>query len=297
MNISEETRRRIVRTLRSEGINWHGNLGEVEFLSRIYDLDKLPSHDCRFEDARGDILQHRVRNYDWTDDWIFDDDRFDLLHCSDDEFLRFLCEMIHPAVRLNKQEDAKLLELFNEELAREGYKIVETKTRFGKIRYEPTGILPHTVDALRQVRDIAEAIDSEYIQREIVRMTVAIEKDPELAIGTAKEFVETMCKTILTARKKPFKGDENLPKLVYLTIEEVKPMGKTQLDPATQKSVRRMLGTLSTLTQCVAELRNLYGTGHGKGVGAAIIDPVYAALAVNAAATLALFLHQLYEKG
>jgi hypothetical protein len=297
MAISEATRRNIIRTLREEGVSWSGRLDDVDFLSRLYDLDQLPSHDDRFDNAKGDIWQHRINNYDWSDDWIFDDDRFDLLHCSDNEFLRFLCEMINPIVRPDRKEAENLLEFFNEQLGPEGYQIVEKKTRFGNVRYEPVGLLSKTISALEEVQDIAEEINSEYMQREILRMKTALEReDIELAIGTAKEFVETICKTILNERNKPTKGDENLPKLVYLTLEEVKAVPTVDTGIKTNKLVKKTLGTLSTLTQCIAELRNLYGTGHGKNASAVSLEPWHATLAVNAATTLALFFYQSHEK-
>jgi len=296
MGISEATRREIIRIFRSEGIRWSGSLDDVAFLCRIYDLDQLPSKDGRFDNAKGDIWQHRINNDDWPDDWIFDDDRFNLLHCSDNEFLRFLCEMINPAVRSDRNEAEKLLEFFNEKLETEGYKIVAKKTRFGNIRYEPTGILLNTLGALEQIKDIAENLNSQYLQREIVRMTTAVDRDSELAIGTAKEFVETICKMILSKRNKPLKGNEDLPKLVKLTIDETKPMAETRSDMKINKLIHKTLGVLMTLTHCIAELRNLYGTGHGREVSTVSLEPRHAALAVNAATTLALFLYQSYEK-
>mgnify|MGYP001117858491 CR=1 FL=1 len=42
--------------------------------------------------------------YDWEPDWVFFDRRFNLLRASDDEFLAFLCEMVHPVVRANPEE-------------------------------------------------------------------------------------------------------------------------------------------------------------------------------------------------
>ncbi len=296
MGISEATRREIIHTFRSEAIRWSGSLDDVAFLSRIYDLDQLPSIDDRFDNAKGDIWQHRINNDDWPDDWIFDDDRFNLLHCSDSEFLRFLCEMINPAVRSDRNEAEKLLKFFNDKLGSGGYQIVAKKTRFGNIRYEPIGILTNTLDALEQIKDIAEDLNSEYLLREIVRMTTAVDRDPELAIGTAKEFVETICKMILSKRNKPLKGNENLPKLVYLTICETKPIAESQSDMRINKLIRKTLGVLTTLTHCIAELRNLYGTGHGKDVSTVSLEPRHAALAVNAATTLAIFLYQSYEK-
>jgi hypothetical protein len=69
----------------------------------------------------------------------------------------------------------------------------------------------------------------------------------------------------------------------------------SQVSAKFDELIRKILGALSTLTQCIAELRNLYGTGHGKDVKTVIVKPKYAALVVNAATTLALFLYQSHE--
>ena len=37
---------------------------ELGFLGRLFDLDSLPSFDSRFKNARDDIIQHTVNNYD-----------------------------------------------------------------------------------------------------------------------------------------------------------------------------------------------------------------------------------------
>jgi len=297
MPISEATRRRIIRTLREEDISWSGSLNDVDFLSRIYDLDQLPSHDPRYDNAKGDIWQHTINNPgDWDSYWIFEDERFNLLHCSEDKFLRFLCEMIHPKVRPDTKEAQNLLKVFNEQLSPEGYQIAGKTTAFGNKRYEPTGILPSTLSSLEQVKDIAEKLNSEYLQKEIVRMTNAIESDPELAIGTAKEFVETICKTILKERKISFKSDEDLQKLVFMTIDEIKPVSASAPDKKTERIIRRIVGNMNDLTRCIAELRNLHGTGHGKDIHVITLEPRHAAFAVNAATALVLFLYQSYEK-
>lgn len=76
--ISQVTRRDIFDYLRTEGGPWWGRLTEVAFLGRLYDLETLPSTDRRFATAGRDIVQHRVGNNDWDDDWVFDDPRFEL---------------------------------------------------------------------------------------------------------------------------------------------------------------------------------------------------------------------------
>ena len=60
MRISEITRRNIFDTLRVENVNWAGRLDEPDFLSRIFDLEQMPSYDSRFKNAAGDIWQHRI---------------------------------------------------------------------------------------------------------------------------------------------------------------------------------------------------------------------------------------------
>src|SRR5688500_1054712 len=99
-DISEVTRRSIIDYLESTGIEWSGRLPEDEFLARLYDLSSMPSNDHRFQDAAGDIRKHRVMNpNDWENDWVFLDSRFNLLWADDKQFLRFLCETVHPIVR------------------------------------------------------------------------------------------------------------------------------------------------------------------------------------------------------
>ena len=127
--ISQITRRNVFDFIQVEGFWWAGRIEETDFLSRIFDLEKMESYDSRFENAVGDIWQHRVTNpNDWEDNWVFTDKRFNLLSCDDSVFLTFLCEMIHPIVRANISEVNKLLQIFNENLKQDNYEIVE-KTR------------------------------------------------------------------------------------------------------------------------------------------------------------------------
>ena len=62
MKISEITRRDILDALlvSVEGDQIYGRLEELEFLSRVWDLEAMPSTDARFDNAHGDIWQHTV---------------------------------------------------------------------------------------------------------------------------------------------------------------------------------------------------------------------------------------------
>jgi hypothetical protein len=64
-----------------------------------------------------------------------------LLHASDEQFLRFLCETVHPAVRPTTDEALSLVDYYNQKLAQVGWQIVEVQRIAGKpaFDYQRTG--------------------------------------------------------------------------------------------------------------------------------------------------------------
>jgi hypothetical protein len=176
--LSEVTRREIVdRLLASTRGNWSGHLQEDDFLSRLYDLDRLPSTDGRYRTAAGDIWKHRVMNTDWDEHWVFHDRRFRILRAPDEEFLRFLCETVHPMARPDSDEARRLVAEFNEELARDGWEIYEKRQLSGRpvfaarqvggrveVFEEPTG-WPKVDRQMGEVRErLREAVNEEQFQ-------------------------------------------------------------------------------------------------------------------------------------
>lgn len=121
--ISEVTRRAIADRIVAGGFEWAGRFMEDDFLSRLYDLQALPSYDRRASSAAGDIRLHRCHFRDWDDDWIFYDNRFNLLRCQDAEFLRFLTETIHPIVRIESDQADQMVALYNEQLKVDGWEL------------------------------------------------------------------------------------------------------------------------------------------------------------------------------
>jgi len=289
--ISEVTRRGLFDELRMTQVNWSGRLGESDFLGRVFDLTSLPSRDHRYSDMAGDIFQHRERNLDWPDDWVFDDSRLNLLRCDDEVLLRFLCEIIHPIVRSDEKQAQQLVETFNRHLAVDGFEIVPRTMISGRAVYaaRARGNTPAAITS--DVRRVANALSSDQVFAQITRIETSITADPALAIGSAKEFVETLCKGILTAKGEVLLGSETLPQLV----KRVRTVLGLELDGATGDTVKRMLSALATLTQGVAELRGQLGSGHGHHPSTAQPSPTVARLAVGAATTLGVFLFDLYE--
>jgi hypothetical protein len=296
MRITEATRRDIFDALRLETTTWSGRLDEAEFLGRVFNLRALPSHDHRFHDAAGDIRQHRVNNYDWSDDWIYNDSRFDLLGCEDETFLRFLRELLHPVVRADKDEVERLRLTFNKALREDGYELVECDRVSGRPLFNARLTAAQIVPATQKLKTAFEHATMTYVVQQITRMEAAIEVDPGLAIGTAKELVETCCKTILFDRNLAVDKSTDLPSLVK---QAAKALALTPDDIPEQaraaETIRRLLSNLGSITTAVAELRNLYGTGHGKDARAKGLQARHARLAVGAASTLALFLIETHE--
>ena len=99
-------------------------------------MKSLPSYDDRFPDAAGDIRQHTVNNDDFELGWVFTDERFQLLTGTDAIFLRFLCEVFHPAVRYEKGYWEEFLEAVNNLLRNDGYELYPAETISGRDVYE-----------------------------------------------------------------------------------------------------------------------------------------------------------------
>lgn len=295
MKISLLTRRDIFDSMIAERINWNGRLEESEFLARLFELNKFPSNDQRFEDAAGDIWQHRVNNDDWDDDWIFHDKRFNLMGCDDEVFLRFLSETIHPIVRQDATEAERLCQLYNQFLKVDGYQLSERIKISGRPVYIGHYIGNFVTPGVNEAKNVLSGTDPGYVAQQITRMEASVNNDPGLSIGTSKELVETICKTILIERSVVFSKNADLPELVKLTCKEL----KLTPDDIPEKSkavdtIKRLLSNLATITQGVAELRNHYGTGHGKAAGSKGLQSRHAKLAVGAASTLAVFLTETH---
>ena len=292
--ITTVTRKNIIDEL-SLGFSWSGSLDEVEFLSRLYNLSALPSHDYRYNDASGDIWKHRVINSDWSDNWVFSDSRLDL--SSDEEFLNFLCETIHPIVRSKEDDVATLLKIYNKYLATDGWEIVETSRISGKAVFGARrGLLGHAA-SVEAAKEMAVRLNAEYLAQQITRMESAIDNDPELAIGTAKEFIETISKLILEERNVPYGKNADLPGLVKLTVKRLKVVpDSVQNQRNAEDIIKRLLNNLASMGRSLAELRNLHGTGHGKNATYQGLQEHHGRLAVRVAMAIGVFLFEAHQK-
>ena len=297
-DVSRVTRQNIIDGLKIDNVVWSGRLEDVEFLQRIYDLETMPSTDSRFKDAAGDIWQHRVNNpTDWPDDWIYDDSRFSLLQGPTDIFLRFLCEIVHPVVRPDRNEALKLVQHFNDQLRGEGWSLVEEETIAGRPRFVARRLQVGGSRSVSRARTVADALNAGWMQKEIERLENAVERDPALAIGTAKELVETCCKSILSKRGIEVSRKADLPELTKILAKELKLVPEGISDQAKgAETIRLVLRNLSALTHYLAELRGLYGSGHGRDGTHRGLEARHARLAVGAAVAFIDFVTETHHQ-
>jgi hypothetical protein len=165
-------------------------------------------------------------------------------------------------------------------------------------QYKNGRILPLSPTAsLHLLKEAAVVFNADYLADQVRRLEQAVDSDPAQAIGTAKELVETCCYTILSERGKPAADKPDLLPLVRRTLEELKlvPDGIADAQKGA-KSIKSLLGNLAVITQSLAELRNLYGTGHGKDGKMKGLSTRHARLAVGAATTLAVFLFDTHQE-
>lgn len=153
---------------------------------------------------------------------------------------------------------------------------------------------PHIpLDQCERVGDIHSIPE---LARQATRIRSGLEEgnDAELAIGSAKEPLESVLRTVTEDHTQ--KPTDDIPTLLK------KAQAKLDLDPKRvdaalpgAESLRRTLSNLGQVVIGVAELRTLYGTGHGRSQGYEL-ELAHARLVVNAAISVATFLLEVWQE-
>lgn len=73
-----------------------------------------------------------IHNGDYPDNWIFEDERFQLFDGEDYILLNFICEVFHPEVRDENGIWERYLERINALLKEDGYEIAATSKLSGR---------------------------------------------------------------------------------------------------------------------------------------------------------------------
>jgi hypothetical protein len=153
-------------------------------------------------------------------------------------------------------------------------------------RYSPSGYYADV-----SAKNISEAFSSDYIDKQLKMMLTMQHENPTEAIGKAKELIESCCKAILEANSQEIDKNWDVSTLTKKTMEYLKIMPCDIPDniPAAQ-TMKSILGNLRAIAKGIAELRNLYGSGHGKLPNYKGLEERHAKLAVGSSLALVNFL-------
>ena len=130
------------------------------------------------------------------------------------------------------------------------------------------------------------------LERHVARIRATLHDDPAQAVGSSKELLETVLRTILGEFGEQPAGE------IHDLLKRVQK--KLKLDPGSAdgrpgaETIRRTLSNLGQVVVGVAEVRNLFGTGHGRS-RAGELERAQAKLVVNAAVMLATFLTEVFR--
>ncbi|MCI7497996.1 MAG: abortive infection family protein [Oscillospiraceae bacterium] len=145
---------------------------------------------------------------------------------------------------------------------------------------------------------LQEKFSSEYLSKQIDLMLKMQTENPTEAIGKAKELIESCCKTILDNRQVKWDKNWDMGKLTgeTLTLLNLTPKQIPDSDPVAE-NIKAVLGNLRGITSKLAEIRNPYGSGHGKSATFTGLETRHAKLAVGCSITFVTFLWDTYEGG
>jgi len=184
----------------------------------------------------------------------------------------------------------------NEHLAADGWEITERGKISGKSVYGGRRRLLDSGVGVKAAKDLAVEFDATYLSQQTTRMEAAMQSDPELAIGSAKEFVETICKTILKERAIPLPPADDFPQLVRTTIKSLRLVPEAISDGSGgEQIIKIFLNNLGSISNTLAALRNPYGTGHGKEATHEGLEEHHARLAVGVATAFGVFLYEAHK--
>ena len=146
------------------------------------------------------------------------------------------------------------------------------------------------------VESVKKSFYTEYMSQQIRLMIDSQDQYPAEAIGKAKELIESCCKTILEGLSISIDKDWTFQQLVSKIFEKLDIMPKS-VDPSSPAadSLKRIYGNLKGMISPLAEIRNAFGTGHGRTVDFQGLDSRHAKLLVGMSATLVEFLWDTYQ--
>ena len=169
---------------------------------------------------------------------------------------------------------------------------------YNKCRAYMDRVLNVTTPLATNATELQEKFSSDYLSKQIELMLRMQNENPTDAIGKAKELIESCCKTILDNKGVAWNKNWDMSKLTGETLKllNLTPKNIPDSDPVSE-NLKAVLGNLRGITTKLAEIRNPYGSGHGKSASFTGLEIRHAKLAVGCSITFVTFLWDTYEGG
>jgi hypothetical protein len=213
---------------------------------------------------------------------------------------RSLVECYYSSIEWDKQSDIrKILNVYEDILLdipdeERGY-YIDLLKRDGYY-YEDSRLFSDTVESELREAIRNSSLDASRLHIYLERINESVETDPALAIGTIKELIEATLKTILSNKGITAVSGDDIRDLLR-KVQKSLDLAPQDIDDSKKGSaiIRKILSNLGQLVIGVSELRNLYGSGHGRHAEHRGLGPRHARLVVGAGVTLCTFLLETYE--
>jgi len=179
--ISELTRRALVRELDKLG-SLSGNLGLVDFLSRIWPLSDMKAADgdeFRCSNAADSVAQHMVRNEDWTVTELCE--FLDVIGVSDTRFANLLEMAVAPMVR-EEPEQRSLVDRLNQLLVKDGCELRCVDEQSGSPIFAVVPMLKGVPGRAKNLIFAADGFKPELVFADAVNNDVEIVKNAEYCL-------------------------------------------------------------------------------------------------------------------
>ena len=145
--------------------------------------------------------------------------------------------------------------------------------------------------------ELKDKFSSEYMSQQIDLMVSMQSTNPTNAIGLAKELIESCCKTILDEMGIVWNKNDDVPQLTNKTMDALNLLpANVQATDQGADAIKAVLGNLRAIPTKLAELRNQFGSGHGKSVSFKGLEERHAKLAVGSSITFVDFIWGTFIK-
>lgn len=145
--------------------------------------------------------------------------------------------------------------------------------------------------------ELKDKFSSEYMSQQIDLMVSMQSTNPTNAIGLAKELIESCCKTILDEMGIVWNKNDDVPQLTNKTMDALNLLpANVQTTDQGADAIKAVLGNLRAIPTKLAELRNPFGSGHGKSASFQGLEERHAKLAVGSSITFVDFIWGTFIK-